>query len=305
MGNRQVGKSKALFQIAWNTYRSEGLMMLVQNFLKFLAVYGSPSRVLKYWWYRLRGNNMVLETVQGSLMRLDLTDRGVHTELFLSNGIRESQATKYLQSILQPDWTVVDIGANIGYYALMEARVCKKVYAIEPEPNNFHNLLYNIDLNSYVNIDAYNLAMGDRNGHATLELGKASNWNRISDSGDITVSMLTLDTFLLDRRIDFVRMDVEGYEMSILRGMALTLKHNPNLRMFIEVHRDCLRRYGDSQEELMQYLASFDFSIEKSYILNKEGPTGSLKELLADTRTRDLITRTSISCHIFFRRGKC
>ena len=107
---------------------------------------------LWYWinYYRCSSKE-VIKKIQGSKMLLDLRDKGIHKDLFLY-GCREPECTKIVQKELCEGMKVVDIGANIGYYALMEAQIVGdsgKIYAIEPEPRNFRMLERNIEMNSY------------------------------------------------------------------------------------------------------------------------------------------------------------
>lgn len=300
-------KSGILLRSAWDTFRADGFGSLVEQTLRYCALYGNPAKVLRYWLARAKGENEVLKKIQGSWMLLNLKDKGINTDLFI-NGVREPHATQWTQGILQKDWVVVDIGANVGYYALQEAQKVRKVFAIEPDPNNFKRLLLNIELNGYDNVCPYKLAVGDREGVAGFELAKASNWHRIASDGfgDIEVWMTTLDDFAekviyqaVMPRIDYVRMDTEGYEVRILKGMDKVLrKFKPDL--FIEVHRDLLKDYGSSQEEVLEMLAGYGYGISKSFILAKEGPTGKLSDLLKDKKTRKVITEKGIASHIFF-----
>ena len=86
---------------------------------------------------------------------LDTSDRGLSRTLFLF-GKREIDHYKMLQGILEPGMQILDIGANIGYYALMESLVIGpngQVTAIEPMLPNIEMLKRNIELNSATNID--------------------------------------------------------------------------------------------------------------------------------------------------------
>lgn len=293
---------KYSLRYAWRVFKSDGLIILVQETLRYMALYATPDKIIKYWLLRLFNVGRIVRNVQGSLMLLNLKDRGIQTDLFM-HGIREVQATKHLRSIMQPDWTMVEIGANIGYYALMEARAVKRVIAIEPGPDNYKGLMTNIALNGYRNIETHQLAIGDHKGVVGFEISKACNWNKIARpnvTGDVQVQMTTLDDFLQGRKIDFLRMDVEGYELCILKGMPQTIRDS-RPGMFIEVHRDLLRDYGGSQKELMEYLASFGYYVSRSYPTGKEVPIGRIDKLLADPLTAKWLTEKSVGGHLFFK----
>lgn len=290
-----------LLQHAWEVLRRDGLITLVQEALKYIGLYYTPPKLIKWWLTRLANVEVAVCEVQGSAMILDLSDKGINRDLYLHR-IREPQATRYLQSILRPSWTVVDIGANIGYYALQEAKVVKNVIAIEPTPNSYKALEVNVALNRCVNIETWQMAIGDHNGKVGFEISRACNWNSVSpgNAGDMQVQMIRLDELLDGRWVDYVRMDVEGYEMSVLRGMEQTLrKKKPG--MFIEVHRDKLRDYGSSQRELMEYLAGFGYFIEKAFVMGRDGVSGRrIEALLADKDTARVITEQGIASHFFF-----
>ena len=291
--------TKYLLQHAWEVLCRDGPITLIQEAIKYLGLYYTPDKLIKWWLTRLAGVKVAIRDVQGSTMILDLSDRGIHRDLYL-HGIREPQATRYLQSILRPEWTVVDIGANIGYYALQEAQRVRTVIAIEPTPESYGILADNVKLNGYRNVHVYCLAVGDREGEVGFCLSRACNWNSVTEGqGDIKVPMMTLDKFLAGARVDFVRMDVEGYEMNILKGMeGILQKQKP--RMFLEIHRDKLRGYGNTQREVMGYLASFGYGIEQSFIMGRKSSTGRISDLLANKRTAKEITEQAIASHIFF-----
>lgn len=293
--------TKILVRSAYETYKADGFKILAEQTLRYINIYGNPKNLARYWIAKTKGQYKQIVNIQGSLMELDLHDKGIHSDLFI-NGIREPQATKYLQSILQPDWVVVEAGSNIGYYALMEAKVCKSVIAIEAGKDNYNSFLKNIRLNGYNNIQAFHLAAGDKNCYTSFRIDKACNWNRIStngDSQDELVRMMKLDEFI-ETKVDFVRMDVEGYEYNILLGMDRILRQD-RPQMFIEVHRDLLKDYGYSQLQFMEMLADYDYSISKSYISARESVSGKIKDLLSDSYSRKMITERGIASHMFFK----
>lgn len=289
-----------LLRSALSVLKTEGLCSLGIETLRYLSVYYTPDRIAKYWLHKMMGTEWVMRKVQGSLMLLNLKEGGIHIDLFL-NGIREPRATRYLQSILQPSWHVIDVGANIGYYALMEARRCEYVMALEPDPTNYEVLRLNKLLNNDYSMSLYNVAAGDINGKVKFETSKVSNWRRVSSKGNVEVDMERLDD-ILTGKIDFIRMDVEGYELNILKGAQEILRNSPG--MFIEVHNQILRDYGYTAREFYEFLARYDYSIEKSYVMapTKEGPTGKVSDILGDKEAFRVLAERSIASHVFVRR---
>lgn len=179
---------------------------------------------------------MILKEILGSKMYLLKDDMGLSKDL-IENKIREEASTKYIQGILKPDWIAIDIGANLGYYALLEASKVKKVYAIEPVKISFNTLNKSIKLNRYKNIKTYNLAIGNQSGIQDIIISHKINWSTMVDLDIVIdkykqsfnefykdtkkIETLTLDNFVKINkigRVDFIRMDVEGYEVEIIRG---------------------------------------------------------------------------------------
>ena len=193
--------------------------------------------------------------ILGSKMYLIKDDVGLSLQL-IQHGIREPAATKTIQNIIKSDWICIDIGANLGYYALLEARICKFVYAIEPVKSSFNTLNKSIELNRYKNIKAYNLAIGSQNGIKDITTSHRNNWATMMDfkiatdkykqkfnrfyKGIEKVEVVTLDDFMRDNKIgniNFIRMDVEGYETEIVKKADYAFSLMPKgAYLVIEVH---------------------------------------------------------------------
>lgn len=246
-----------------------------------------PLRVLKFpafqYFYRLRNikyhilksktkSGILARNVQGSRMQLHLDDEGISADLAL-DGIREPMSTKTVKEEVKQGYTVVEIGANIGYYALMESRLVGskgRIYAIEPSPGNFRNLKKNIELNGYKNIESFELGIGDKKGTAKIFISPHSNLSslvvqknkKVIDTVDIKIS--TLDEFLKGKKSpDFIRMDVEGYEYNIIRGMKNILRSKKPMKIFIELHPHIMGR--GKTEYVLKTLEANGFEIKKMF----------------------------------------
>jgi FkbM family methyltransferase len=297
----QLKYTKMLLESALNTYKVEGFRSLVIETLRYLSLYETPNKVSKYWLHKLLGTEWVMRDVQGSKMLLNLKEGGINIDLYL-NGIREPRATRYLQSILQPSWHVIDVGANIGYYALQEAKKCPLIIALEPDPKNYETLKLNISLNNSYNIRTYNVAAGDKEGEVYFNSDEVSNWRRVSSRGSTKVKVIRLDDWFCGK-VDYLRMDTEGYELNILKGAEGIIKDSKP-GMFIEVHNYLLRDYGSIPREFYSLLAEYDYTIEKSYVMapTKEGPTGKVSGILKDREAWGVLVENSIASHIFIRK---
>ena len=170
--------------------------------------------------------------VQGHKMFLGSKD-----SLRLSiNGVYEEVETGLVNKQIQKGDIVIDIGANIGYYTLIFAKLVGqdgKVFAFEPEPLNFNILTKNIELNGYENVIVEQKAVSDKNGKTRLYISDlTSGMHRIYQSkyckNFIDVNLIKLDdyfskTSFIDE-INFLKIDVEGAEFGVLNGISNILQ---------------------------------------------------------------------------------
>lgn len=195
----------------------------------------------------------------GVSLRVDISDYIGH---YLYFGFADP-AMKKLFALCGESSTAIDVGANIGWTVLLLARIAKKgtVWGFEPEPRNFEDCQTNIKLNSFGNVTLFPIGLGDANGRVLMEIRTPSNrgGNRVAlHPGESVhqVEVARLDDFGPASKlvnIDLIKIDVEGYELQVLRGAEKMLrKHRPAL--FIEVDENNLRDQGDSAEELVRFI---------------------------------------------------
>lgn len=155
-------------------------------------------------------------------------------------GSHEPIISKWLIARYQgKEGTFIDIGANLGYFTCLLSRTLSKkahVYAFEPEPENLALLKSNIGLNRLENVKIFPIALGEKNSVARLNVYKSSNRGRHSLQGKptgrtIEVTVRPLDEILSSEKrvddlpwIDFMKIDVEGYEPQVLRGAKESIK---------------------------------------------------------------------------------
>ncbi|QLH04009.1 hypothetical protein C5F49_00730 [Nitrosopumilus oxyclinae] len=239
-------------------------------------------RVFQHYVFRLikSGQNNLNEstiTINGSKMIMIPNDPGISTELSIFK-CHEPINTQIISRILKKGMTCLDIGGNIGYYVLLERKLVGdegKIIVFEPLPRNYQYLEKNIRLQNVKNISAYNFACGDKEGKATFFINKKSNGCKVIAEGvsppDPSLGTLTevpikiLDPFIEElklEQVDFIRMDSEGYELHILKGLRRTLqKFKPIIS--IELHR---RQLGiDGTREFFELMKDLDYKIE-SYV---------------------------------------
>jgi len=184
------------------------------------------------------------------------------------NGVYEPLATEWVKKNVKKGDTVVDVGANIGYYTLVLAKLVGeqgRVFAFEPDSTNYKLLRKNIEINNYKNIHTENYAIADYEGHAKLFLSKTQmGMHRIYPSKYCSEHYLNVKTRSLDsyfiretkKAISFVKIDVEGSEFKVINGMKDILK-NPGLKMLLEFVPFDIRECGDDPSKLVSMLDEF------------------------------------------------
>jgi FkbM family methyltransferase len=235
-------------------------------------------------------NGEVIKNIQGSKMILNLNDVGISREL-ACYGVHESNSTAEVKKVIKPGMKILEVGANIGYYALMETMLAGPtghLYAMEPSPFNFELLTRNLKLNGLKNYDLYKTAAGSVVGKAKFLLSGRSNLSTFIEREDLTgeevdVDVIRLEDFLKDKQVDFIRMDVEGYEGEILKGAegALSSGNKPKY-FFIEIHSDLLHKKKSSCRDIVNFLKKYGYEVRKGFWRGKDTVcANSVEEMLA------------------------
>lgn len=159
---------------------------------------------------------------------------------------------RYLARTLPARPLCLDVGANIGLTAMLMAltRPDGEIVAFEASPKNVHYLRRNLALNNIANCQVVQTAVGAHEGHAAFrETAFAAGSHVVRGAleaspppGTVAVPMTTVDRFLDDRgrpRVDFIKLDVEGFEPPVLAGAAETLARD-RCPLFMEFNTWCL-----------------------------------------------------------------
>ncbi len=164
---------------------------------------------------------------------------------------------------------VIDVGANIGAFALHQAlkKRAKRVIAFEPSPTVFQRLAANLELNSLQNVQVLNVAVGNRCGNLPFVEFPMSVNSRIGNNGQqgaFLVACVTLDSALKPlsiRKVSLIKIDTEGYEKQVLEGASETLQRTE--RLIIELHKE-----SDKTElEVLLFAQDFRFIARKADVL--------------------------------------
>jgi len=208
----------------------------------------------------------------------------------------EKLQTKLIRRALKPSMTVLDIGANVGYYSLMIARDLKgsgRIYAFEPEPFNFRLLKANININGYANITPIRQAVSDVDETVTLfkDFGNCGAHSLWSDnvgqiSGVEHIPATTLDSFVRTiGTVDLIKMDIQGAEARAIRGGEHLLSEQHPI-LFFEIAPRLLQHAGDDTQAITELLQSWDYELR--VIDEDEQKLESVDVAKLESRCKDL-----------------
>jgi len=179
-----------------------------------------------------------------------------------------------LQAQVQPGMVVADIGANVGLYTYLLARCVGErglVYAFEPNPALFASLETNCRINGVANVRLHNVALGAHDDTLTLTRARFNSGDsRLSRheaspaSGGLSVPVRPLDALLGGRPLDFVKIDVQGWELEVFKGMRGQLAGSRPMRIYFEFWPAGLRPAGSDPAELLAFLRQHAFRLYRT-----------------------------------------
>jgi FkbM family methyltransferase len=207
------------------------------------------------------------------------------------NAVYEPEVKALVSGEIKKGDTVLDIGANIGYYTLIFARLSGDsgcVFAFEPEPENFQLLKKNIECNSYRNVILEPLAVSESSKIMKLCLNKDNQAdNRLINSINnlqnfIDVNSISLDDYFRDYsgKIDFVKIDAQGAEAAIIKGMDGILRKNKDIKLLVEFWPFGLNYCGSSADLFLKLLSGYGFIFHKVSLGSNALIKVGIKELL-------------------------
>ncbi|MBT3257915.1 MAG: FkbM family methyltransferase [Deltaproteobacteria bacterium] len=186
-------------------------------------------------------------------MFLSLETGGISYNLYM-HGKREDDHREIFLREIENEYRILDIGANIGYYALMEAILVGKrgrVFAFEPDQRNLELLNANVKLNNLNSvISIYGAAISNRSGMKNLAVHDRSNLNVLINNDrdfseyEYSLKVQTFDIYELLQeigKVNLIRMDIEGHEVEILDGIIRLIRDESKFvpeKIVFEVHTE-------------------------------------------------------------------
>ena len=184
------------------------------------------------------------------IMPTDWNNSALVNKLYISNQLYETETVAYLRKHVRAGDIALDVGANFGYYSVLFSQLVKHgwVHAFEPHPERYAVLEANTHSRS--NIIPHKLAISDKARvtwfYKNRSHGRGGLIPQEKMDGRFRVETVTLDSFRF-KRVDWVKVDVEGHEGEVIAGLENTIKRNPDIRLIIEFmpNRGLAARFWD------------------------------------------------------------
>lgn len=156
---------------------------------------------------------------------------------------------------------VVECGCHHGFTTILLSKWVGpqgKIVAFDANPDNAVVALKNMELNAIKNVEICSTAVGNQTG--TVHITNESNASVASAvlHGEVEVTAVRLDDFLTGHPPDLIKIDVEGYELEVLKGLRLILDRKES-NLAIEVHCDALQNYSATTNELFEFIGLEDY----------------------------------------------
>ncbi|MEB3343708.1 FkbM family methyltransferase [Okeania sp.] len=216
-------------------------------------------------------------------------------ECFKKGQTYESEIFELLCRFLRTNDCFIDIGAHIGYYSILAAKIVGnkgKVFAFEPELSNYQKILENINLNSLNNIKLFNMAVGSETketqifvnqdndgGHALWDVGQHPfNYKSLHNQTMQNTQLSKLDNILSQAgditNLKMIKIDTEGAELNVIKGAVNTISQYNVPYIICEINRFGLERMGTNETELRKFMNFLDY---ETYLLTSNSSNSLVK----------------------------
>lgn len=205
-------------------------------------------------------------------LKLNPTDLG--HKMIATCGFTELNLTKRISKLAKIGGTMIDVGANYGYYTCIWASSNQNncVISFEASPRNYPALTTNLESNKLTDrVSTYNLAIGKESGELPFSLGPSdqTGWGGLalsSGTNDILVPVVSLDEILSTNStpvIDVLKIDTEGADTWVLYGAKNLLASKRIRNIFFEENIERMTPLGITPGEAQDFLRSFNYKIEQ------------------------------------------
>ena len=243
------------------------------------------KKLIKFY-HNFQDKKGTVEVNMGGInYKLDL-NKLIDNKVFYGNW--EPTITFMFKKIIKPGMVVLDVGANMGYYTLLSAKLMKgtgKIYAFEPTSGGFKRLKTNISLNNFNNIKIENIGLSNENKKIKAKIRHSWKLDGLVEPKEDNINMMKLDDYLQKNKINkvnFIKIDVDGYEYEVLKGAEKTLKKDKPV-LCLEMGDYEGKNPGYSRQEIISLLNSLNYSFHY-----EDGRPISSKEIILGKGTINL-----------------
>lgn len=255
--------------------------MSVLNLLKFIATHPLNKNdkfktIVRFakWQIgsRLVPGEIVYDWINGSKFFVQAGEAGLTGNIY--TGLHEFPDMGFLLHVLRGNDLFIDVGANVGSYTILACSVIgASGYAFEPVPGTYRRLLENIRLNRLENsVKCLNIAIGHEQGiiKFTSDMNPANHVLADGEKHDnvISVEITTLDAILKYESPALMKIDVEGYETSVLEGASETLKKQTLHSVIMELNGSG-KRYNYDESRILEMMLNYGFKTYSYDPLNR------------------------------------
>jgi len=182
--------------------------------------------------------------------------------------VSDKQRIAKVKEVIKQGDTVIDIGANIGFYTEIMAKAVGskgKVLSFEPDRTNFKHL--SSIAKKFPQVEIYNLAVGDETKEVKLFSSPDFNVDHHTyDDGEgrasVTIDQVRLDEFIKDENIQFVKIDIQGFDFHAIKGMEGIFKSSESMSILGELWPYGLKNAGVDYMESLLFLEKYNFKCE-------------------------------------------
>ena len=255
-----------------------------------------PARQFPFTQRFLHERTWVVEGGEGAGLKLKLPQNAEYV-----SGQSEIPVQREFARHLRPDDVIYDIGANVGFFSLIAARLVGQtgcVYSFEPVAENAASIRENVRLNDLRNVTLFDVAVGRKCGNAEMLLTEWDGGSSLATSAvkpDEPISRRIVQVVALDELIDrknlrppsFVKIDVEGVELDVLAGMSKTIASSKPILLY-EVDDGSRDSFQRRWSELDAYVT--DLGYEVAHLRPSYGNVGwNVGHSLAIPRERPMV----------------
>ncbi len=270
MKNKKISIKTKILNLIREIFKIPFLEKILRGIIKKNIAYSFFVKLIPNN-YQYKKNTFKCFTYKNINFRLDIHDYIGH---FFYFGCKDIEQSKLMNLINDGDF-IIDVGTNYGTSLLQFANLIGgkgRVFGFEPDPTNFEICKQNIQINPFTNLYVENFGLGNKECDVNLVIETESNRGSSRISKNINgnefqqIKIIRFDNWIKEKKIEkinLIKIDVEGYEMEVLKGAEQSIKKFKPI-LFIELDDKNLKLQNSSAKELISFLINLDYNIINS-----------------------------------------